>query len=35
MKKLTIALFGVLFCLMASAQEFKHPLDELEAERIL
>ena len=30
MKKLTIALFGVLFCLMASAQEFKHPLDELE-----
>ena len=30
MKKLTIALLGALFCLMASAQEFKHPLDELE-----
>ena len=30
MKKLTIALLGALFCLMASAQEFKHPLDDLQ-----
>lgn len=30
MQKLTSALFGALFCLIASAQELKHPLDELE-----
>lgn len=30
MNKLTLALLGALFCLIASAQELKHPLDELE-----